>query len=144
MGASTFISHDAAGTVALGKRLVREATPGAVWALVGDLGAGKTHFVKGLAEGIGVAAAATSPTFTLLHEYAGGRLPLYHFDFYRLESADEALNLGLDEYLEGDGLTVIEWADKFPEVLPPQTEWFYFRLSGDGNQRTIRREAGGS
>ncbi len=140
-----YYSEAAAQTVALGKELVGTATPGAVWALVGDLGAGKTHFVKGLADGLGAAARVTSPTFTLVHEYTGGRMPLYHFDFYRLESATEALNLGLDEYLDGDGLTVIEWADKFPAVLPPRTEWFYFgQAEGDGDRRTIRRETAGS
>ena len=144
VGCPNFISKNAAETVALGGRLVKEAVPGAVWALAGDLGAGKTHFVKGLAEGLGVAAAATSPTFTLVHEYTGGRLPLYHFDFYRLESSGEALELGLDEYFEGDGLTVIEWADKFPALLPARTVWFYFQLSADGDERIIRREIAGA
>ena len=139
---SFFISDNAADTVTLGKSLARETKAGAIWALVGDLGAGKTHFVKGAANGLGATATVTSPTFTLVHEYTGGRLPLYHFDFYRLESSDEALDLSLDEYLDGDGLTIIEWADKFPALLPSRTEWFYFGLAVDGsdNQRTIRRE----
>ena len=104
--------------------------------MVGDLGAGKTHFVKGIVAGAGIPpAAATSPTFTLLHEYTGGRLPVFHFDFYRLESAAEALALDLDEYLDGPGLTIIEWADKFPELLPPGTRWFRFEiLAGDARR----------
>jgi tRNA threonylcarbamoyladenosine biosynthesis protein TsaE len=105
---------------------------GDVLALCGDLGAGKTHFVKGLAAALAPAAAVTSPTFTLIHEYLGGRLPLYHFDFYRLEDEDEALKIGLDEYLDGDGVCVIEWADKFPHLLPAQTRWYRFTHRADG------------
>lgn len=128
--------------MALGEEFAREAAPGQVWALVGDLGAGKTHFVKGVADGLRSGASATSPTFTLLHEYADGRLPVYHFDFYRLESADEVLDLGLDEYLDGDGLTVIEWADKFPALLPSRASWFYFSHAADDPAgRIIRRAA---
>ena len=101
---------------------------GDVLALSGDLGAGKTQFVKGLAAGLRYRAEVTSPTFTLIHEYIGGRLPLYHFDFYRIESEDEALRLGLEEYLAGDGVCVIEWGDKFPGLLPPHTRWFDLAL----------------
>ncbi len=105
---------------------------GDVLALCGDLGAGKTHFVKGLAAALGSDAAVTSPTFTLIHEYVGGRLPLYHFDFYRLDDEDEALKIGLDEYLDGDGICVIEWADKFPHLLPAHTRWYRFTHREDG------------
>ncbi len=105
---------------------------GDVLALSGELGAGKTHFVKGVAAALGTNAAVTSPTFTLIHEYPGGRLPVYHFDFYRLEDEDEALKIGLDEYLDGDGVCVIEWADKFPGLLPPHTRWFRFTHCPDG------------
>ena len=109
-----------------------------MWALVGDLGAGKTHFVKGVVEGVGISPrSATSPTFTLLHEYTGGRLPVYHFDFYRLESATETLALGLDEYLDGPGLTIIEWADKFPELLPSGTRWFRFEILAGDERRIV-------
>ena len=124
-------------TAALGRRLAAAAAPGAVWALIGALGAGKTQFVQGAASGLGINKAVTSPTFTLVHEYTGGRLPLYHFDFYRLETAQEALALDLDEYLDGDGLTVIEWADKFPDILPEHTVWFSFSAVGE-TQRSIR------
>ena len=79
---------------------------------------GKTQFVKGLVAGLGSAAAVTSPTFTLLHEYTGGRLPVYHFDFYRLEIATQALALGLDDYFFGDGVSVVEWADRFRDLIP--------------------------
>ena len=126
------ISHSPAETIALARTLAATLRRGAVLALSGDLGAGKTHFVKGLAAGLGTAASVTSPTFTLLHEYPGGRLPLYHFDFYRLDDADEALRIGLDEYLDGDGACVIEWADKFPALLPPHTRWLRFTHREDG------------
>ncbi len=133
-----FTSRSPADTAAIGSRLAASAQPGAVWALAGDLGAGKTHFVQGAAAGLGSGAKVTSPTFGLVHEYADGRLSLFHFDFYRLKTADEALALGLDEYLDGDGLTVIEWADRFPELLPPGTVWFHFELA-DAETRIIRQ-----
>ena len=126
------ISHSPAETIALARTLAATLRRGDVLALSGDLGAGKTHFVKGLAAGLGTAASVTSPTFTLLHEYPGGRLPLYHFDFYRLDDADEALGIGLDEYLDGDGVCVIEWAEKFPALLPPHTRWLRFTHREDG------------
>jgi tRNA threonylcarbamoyladenosine biosynthesis protein TsaE len=111
-----------------------------VLALCGELGAGKTQFVKGLAAGLGYQGEVTSPTFTLIHEYLGGRLPLYHFDFYRLETEDEALRLGLEEYFLGDGVCVVEWADKFPALLPPGTRWLHFAIGGD-SERTITEQA---
>ena len=124
--------------MAYGRELAARARHGETWALVGDLGAGKTHFVKGVVQGAGVPEGnVTSPTFTLVHEYTGGRLPVFHFDFYRLESAAETLALGLDEFLDGDGLTVIEWADKFPELLPPGTRWFRFEILERDERRIV-------
>jgi tRNA threonylcarbamoyladenosine biosynthesis protein TsaE len=113
--------------------------PGAVIALTGGLGAGKTHWTKGFVAGIGSAADVTSPTFGLLHEYRGGRLPVFHLDFYRLESAAELVALGWDELMEEDGVIVAEWADKFPELLPEGTEWLDFKVGADG-VRTLRRK----
>ena len=133
---ATTISASADETIALGRTVAATLRRGDVLALCGDLGAGKTHFVKGVAAGLGASASVTSPTFTLIHEYRGGRLPLYHFDFYRLEDDDEALKIGLDEYLDGDGACVIEWADKFPALLPPHTRWLRFTHLEDG-ARTI-------
>ena len=118
-----FISNSPEGTAAAGADCARAASRGDVYALTGDLGAGKTQFVKGMVAALGSDEDVTSPTFTLIHEYNGGRLPVYHFDFYRLESSDEVSRLGLDEYLEGDGVCVIEWADRFPELLPASSRW---------------------
>lgn len=112
------ISRSVRETEAAGESFGAELRRGDVIALEGDLGAGKTHFVKGLARALGISEEVTSPTFTLVHEYSGGRLPLYHCDFYRLENEAAALALGLDEYFEADGATVIEWADRFPKLLP--------------------------
>jgi tRNA threonylcarbamoyladenosine biosynthesis protein TsaE len=135
------ISHSPAETFALGRTHALSLRNGSVLALVGDLGAGKTHFVKGLAAGLGHGEEVTSPTFTLLHEYTGGRLPLYHFDFYRLDSEQEALRMGLDDYLDAPGVCVVEWGDKFPGLLPRATQWIEFRV-GAGDTREI--EFGGS
>jgi tRNA threonylcarbamoyladenosine biosynthesis protein TsaE len=99
---------------------------GNVIALVGPLGAGKTQFVKGLVAGIGAPVAVTSPTFTLVHEYSGGRLPVYHFDFFRLEERLSVRRLGLDEYFFGEGISVVEWADKFPDLIPADARWISF------------------
>ena len=120
--------------MAHGRAIAATLRRGDVLALSGDLGAGKTHFVKGLVAGVGAHTAVTSPTFTLIHEYLGGRLPIYHFDFYRLEDEDEALKIGLDEYLDGDGVCVIEWAEKFPALLPPHTRWLRFTHRADGTR----------
>ena len=132
----TIISKNPEQTFELGRSYAAQLRSGDVLALDGDLGAGKTQFIKGLAAGLGHDGTVTSPTFTLVHEYTGGRLPLFHFDFYRLESGDEALRIGLDDYLGAGGVLAIEWAGKFPEVLPAETRWLRFR-AGDGDERTI-------
>lgn len=123
-----FISRSAAETEEAGARFAPELRAGDVLALSGDLGAGKTRFVKGLARALGSSDAVTSPTFTLVHEYSGGRLPLYHFDFYRLETAEALRSLDFDEYVFGNGVSVIEWADKFPASLPSLTRWLRFDI----------------
>ena len=115
------ISHSVAETMAFGEQLAGELSPGSVVALSGELGAGKTALVKGLARGLGIRQEVTSPTFTLVHEYRGGRLPLYHIDLYRLVSFAEALNIGIEDYLAPDGITVIEWPEKIAELLPATT-----------------------
>ena len=131
-----FISRSVEETRRFGGDRAQQLQPGDVLALAGDLGAGKTQFVKGVVAGLGGSDEVTSPTFTVLHEYRGGRLAVYHFDFYRLETADEALRLGLDDYLFGDGVSVIEWADRFRELIPATAEWVSFRTTAD-DERSI-------
>jgi len=120
------ISRSPAETFQFGKERGGAVKSGDIFALWGDLGAGKTQFVKGLAAGMNIRVNVTSPTFTLIHEYPGGTLPLYHLDFYRLQTAVEALKIGLEEYLEAGGVIVIEWADKFAELIPGGAEWIHF------------------
>jgi tRNA threonylcarbamoyladenosine biosynthesis protein TsaE len=128
---ATFISNSPAETEAIGRQLAEEVDAGFVLALKGELGSGKTLFTKGLVAGLGSSAAVTSPTFTIVHEYQGGRLPVYHFDFFRLENREAAARLGLDDYFFGDGLSVIEWADRFPELVPEQARWISFKIKSE-------------
>jgi tRNA threonylcarbamoyladenosine biosynthesis protein TsaE len=107
--------------IAYAKELAGDLQAGAVIALIGDLGTGKTTFTKALAAGLGVSEPVQSPTFTIIKEYKSGRLPLFHFDVYRLESEEELEDLGIDEYLFGDGVSVVEWADKVPGIFPEGT-----------------------
>jgi len=109
---ATYISHSPADTESFGERFGRTAQRGLVIALSGDLGAGKTQFVKGLARGLGVSGRVHSPTFTLVNEYAGGRLPLFHLDLYRLETPEQIHSAGIDDFLSPDGVAVIEWAER--------------------------------
>lgn len=123
----------------LAKKWAQTLKPGSVLALVGELGSGKTSFVQGLARGLEVAEKIpiASPTFVLIHEYPDGRLPLYHFDFYRLEKEQEAIDLNLEEYWGGVGISVVEWADRFPKLFPKETQWIYFKFLSE-NEREIR------
>lgn len=116
-----FLANALADTEALGRRIGARLFPGAVVALVGPLGAGKTHLTRALAEGLDVRnpAAVNSPTFVLVQEYAA-RLPIYHFDTYRLRDEREFLELGAHEYFAGDGVCVVEWADRVPDALPAE------------------------
>src|ERR1035437_1238329 len=110
---ATFISHSPAETAALGEQWGRAAESGLVIGLCGDLGAGKTQLVKGLACGLGIAERVHSPTFALVNIYNGGRLTLFHLDLYRLDTRDQILAAGLEEYLKPAGVTVIEWAERW-------------------------------
>ena len=110
---ATLISHSPEETAALGEAWGREAKPGWVLGLSGDLGAGKTQLVKGLARGLGVPGRVHSPTFALVNEYAGGRLPLFHLDLYRLETQAQIAGAGLEEYLRPSGVTVVEWVERW-------------------------------
>jgi tRNA threonylcarbamoyladenosine biosynthesis protein TsaE len=127
--------------VAMGRQAAAGVEPGTVIALIGGLGAGKTHWTKGFVAAMGAPAEVTSPTFSLVHEYRGGTLPVFHFDFYRLESAAELVALGWDEYLDEGGVVIAEWADKFPELLPPDTLRLEFTVAEDGS-RTVFAHGG--
>lgn len=116
--------------------LAKVVVPGTVIALEGDLGAGKTHFTQGLARGLGVGEAVTSPTFNVMSVYDQGRLPLYHFDLYRLEDALELEDIAFCDYVEADGVSCIEWAAKFPEEIPAQALWISITTRED-NVRSI-------
>jgi len=130
----TFISDSVSRTEQVAAEFARDLGPGSVVALVGPLGSGKTQFVKGIVREIGAPASVTSPTFTLIHEYIGGRLPIYHFDFFRLEDRLSAERLGLDEYFFGDGICAVEWADKFRELLPAAARWISFEPKSEGER----------
>ena len=133
---ATFISNSPDETEVFGCRFAEEIKPGDVLALTGELGSGKTQFVKGLVAGLGSTAEVTSPTFTLIHEYTDGPIPIYHFDFFRLEDRQSAERLGLDDYFFGDGVSVIEWADRFPDLIPENARWVAFETKSE-TQRAI-------
>ena len=109
-------------TEKFGLGIAEKLMPGDVVALIGDLGVGKTSLTKAIARGLGVTEEVTSPTFTIVTEHRTGRMPLFHFDVYRLGSGEEMLDIGCDEYFDGGGVTVIEWADRVAEILPDRTK----------------------
>ena len=113
----TFTTHSAAETEALGERLAARLTGGEVIAYTGDLGAGKTAFTRGLARGLGITDRVTSPTFTIVNEYEGGRLPLFHVDMYRLSSSDELYDIGWEDYLARGGVCAVEWSEIVSDAL---------------------------
>ena len=113
------ITHSPMETRAFGARLARSLRAGDVLLLEGDLGAGKSELTRGIAAGLGIDDPVPSPSFTILNVYETGRLPLYHFDWYRLREAEELFELGMDEYLGGDGVAVVEWPSRCPEAVPP-------------------------
>ena len=128
---ATFTSHSPAETESLGEKFGRSAQSGFVFALSGDLGAGKTQFVKGLARGLEIPARVHSPTFTLVNEYGGGRLKLFHLDLYRLETPAQIFSAGVEEFLQPGGVTVIEWAERLKlEVRSRESEvkWIFVKI----------------
>jgi tRNA threonylcarbamoyladenosine biosynthesis protein TsaE len=125
---ATCISHSPAETESIGEAWGREAESGLVIGLCGELGAGKTQLVKGLARGLGIRARVQSPTFALVNVYAGGRLTLFHLDLYRLDTPEQVFAAGLQEYLEPDGVTAIEWAERLGKV--PRTKGEVPRAEG--------------
>ncbi len=110
-------SGSEAQTEAIGAQLAQSLKPGTVIAFTGDLGAGKTAFTRGLVQGLGIDQRVTSPTFTIVNEYEGGRLPLFHFDMYRLESSDELFDIGWEDYLARGGICAVEWSEKVSDAL---------------------------
>ncbi len=122
-----FDSYSAQDTREIGRRLGEEAKGGEVYALSGDLGVGKTVFTKGLAEGLGIGEPVNSPTFTILQIYEGGRLPLYHFDVYRIEEPEEMEEVGFDDYIFGSGVCIIEWPEQIADILPAKTRFVRIR-----------------
>jgi tRNA threonylcarbamoyladenosine biosynthesis protein TsaE len=132
-----FQTKSVSETIQLGKKIGSLLRPGDVVALVGELGSGKTQFIKGLAEGVGVGKSTyiSSPSFTLINEYPG-RIPLYHVDLFRLEQEKEAEELGLEDYFQGEGITAIEWADKIPSLLPKEMLLIHIAYTGK-NTRSL-------
>jgi tRNA threonylcarbamoyladenosine biosynthesis protein TsaE len=126
-----FQTQSTSETIRIGKSIGSLLLPRDVVALVGELGTGKTQFIKGLAAGMGVGKPTyiSSPSFTLINEYAG-KVPFYHIDLFRLESEKEAEELGLEEYFQGGGVTAIEWADKIPSLLPQEIFWIHIHYTG--------------
>lgn len=140
---SEFITHSAAETRALGARLAAQLCPGDTLLLVGDLGAGKSEFTRGLARGLGITGYVPSPSFTILQVYQDGRLPLYHFDWYRLQDAEELYELSMDEYLYDRGVAVVEWPDRVPEAIPETHLRIMFETLGEQDRRLTLKPEGG-
>jgi tRNA threonylcarbamoyladenosine biosynthesis protein TsaE len=114
--------------------IAQQITEPVMIALVGPMGAGKTHFAKGFARGLGYQGEVTSPTFSLVQEYIGGRLPLFHFDLYRIKSAEEVLSIGWDDYLDQAAVLLVEWADLFPEIWPTRAQKITIELILSGRK----------
>ena len=137
------ITNSASETRELGVRLAEQLKAGDVILMDGELGAGKSELARGVAKGLGVQETVTSPSFTILNVYESGRVPLYHFDWYRLESAEEIYELGMDEYLGGDGAALVEWPDRCPDAIPE--DFLRIRIEATGeNTRRITEEAYGA
>lgn len=124
-------------TEALGAALVRQMPPGSVVAFTGDLGAGKTAFVRGMARGLGIPHRVTSPTFTIVNEYEGGSLPLFHFDMYRLHSSEELFDIGWEDFLSRGGICAVEWSENIRDALEPDTIYIDIRRGEQDDQRVI-------
>ncbi len=135
-----FVTHSPEETRALGARLAAALRGGEVIAFTGDLGAGKTAFVSGMAKELGVEERVTSPTFTIVNEYEGGRLPLFHFDMYRLGSADELFHIGWEDYLARGGVCAVEWSENVEEAMEADAIRISIRRGEDDNSRVINIE----
>ena len=132
-----FITNSPAETEAIGAALANILLPGTVIAYRGDLGAGKTAFTRGLARGLGVTAPVTSPTYPIVNEYLGGRLPLFHFDMYRLASSDDLWDIGWEDYLERGGICAVEWSENVADALEDAVVITIEKTGGDSRRITI-------
>ena len=135
-------THSPEETEAVGRKLAAQLRPGDVLAYYGDLGAGKTAFTRGLAAGLGVTEPVTSPTYTIVNEYLSGRLPLFHFDMYRLGSADELFDIGWEDYLSRGGICAVEWSENVEEALTGALRITITKDSAEETVRTITIEGG--
>ena len=136
-----YLTHNEIETEALGARLAAALKPGAVVAYQGGLGMGKTAFTRGLASGLGYPGRVTSPTFTIVNEYEGGQLPLFHFDMYRLADADALFDIGWEDYLDRGGVCAVEWREQVADALPTDTVYFTItRCPNQDSWRTITIE----
>jgi len=129
------ITYDESETIIEGTKLGSKLQPGAIVALYGPLGAGKTAFTRGIAKGLGINMSVSSPTFTIVNEYPGA-IPLFHFDMYRLEMETELFDIGWDDYQDRDGVCVVEWSEKVPGAFSPETVSVHFNILGE-NQRQL-------
>ena len=132
-----FETHSPEQTEAVGAALAQQLRPGTVLAYRGDLGAGKTAFTRGLARGLGAGDPVTSPTYTIVNEYLSGRIPLFHFDMYRLKSADDLFDIGWDDYLERGGVCAVEWSENVAEAMEDPITVNIEKLGEDARRITI-------
>lgn len=132
---SSYVSHSDQDTVNLAKDLASGLKAGDIIALIGDIGTGKTTFVKAIAKALGISETVSSPTFTIVREYRSGKFPLFHFDVYRLSNEDEFYDIGAEEYLYGDGITIIEWADIVEDALPLNTMVIEIKYGNNEGER---------
>ena len=135
-----YITHSPEETEKLGAALAQRLQPGTIIAYTGDLGAGKTAFTRGLAKGLGYTQPVTSPTYTIVNEYLGGRLPLFHFDMYRLASSDDLWDIGWEDYLERGGVCAVEWSENVADAMESAIRVDIAKLSDDTREITIEGE----
>ena len=134
-----FITNTPEETEQLGERLGQTLQGGEIIAYIGDLGAGKTAFTRGLARGLGISMRVTSPTYTIVNEYEGGRLPLFHFDMYRLESSDDLFDIGWEDYLQRGGVCAVEWSENVSDAMDGAITVTIEKLSDEQRCITIER-----
>ena len=132
-----YITNSPRETEAVGEKLAQQLAPGTVLAYRGDLGAGKTAFTRGLARGLGYQEPVTSPTYTIVNEYLGGRLPLFHFDMYRLHSSDDLFDIGWDDYLERGGICAVEWSENVADAMEDPITVTIEKLGEESRRITI-------